>query len=490
MKERNGVEIGTNRREDVSTRSIRGFWSFPGSDTYQVPGTLIIEPSGRMELALEGGGVDVDFMNSQTARTVHGEGDRGQKVTLPEVYCTNTETSISSTQSSPGTSPIKRQTWVSFEALIGRTFFDPREARVTFLSISTQKLHEWIGHLPFDFDNSDRRFAVSVELPPRATFEVLGASGTVGWREGGHSATAYRWIVEINSDITLELSESVTLEEAWSQWVSPIVQFILICHGENDRIESLNISTDKKEELASDITVPQTFEWINASWRGLASPSRAAYTGQHLLPYELVTSKINELIPRWFDLYRAAKYPIMQHLAPQLTDAEPFMEEKFATRVRSLESFHRDIHAGEYMDSSEFSAIVDEVAESYYDQWVDAGRQRLGQFFRDRLKHANEYSLKKRLDLLLEDSGDLLASDPESWRNAHRRIVATRDSLTHRSQFGEDLTHEEIAYVLSYLDELFSASVLRALGFDRREVDKALNRRSSRSFRIPGHVKF
>lgn len=487
---RNGLEINATNSNRDPFRGVTGLWSIPGRDGRPVPGTLSIDLDFSMKLTLAGGVLN-DPMELDRPLVIHGEADDGKKITILGAYCTHSTSSSQAAQ--PSTSPlsrIRKQTWHAHEALIGRTFFDPQIGRVSCLVLSTERLPEWLGRLPFDFDFSEDRSEVSVQLPDRTPFEVRGAQGSIGWREGGQSLNTHNITARVEADICVQFPAAITLEESWTHWVAPLMQLILLCHGEGDRIHALHFSTGNDLEMAPGVDVPEKFEWVQSSWRGAAPPSQAKWDGNHLLPFSQAKGTFEEIIKRWFAIYEMARFPIMQHLAPQLSDIEPFLEEKFATRVRSLESFHRDVHGGLYMDPKQFSAIVDDLAFSHQDQTIDDGKQNLGAFFKARLQHANEFSLKKRLDLLLEDSGEVLNSDPENWRKAHRRIVSTRDSLTHRSRLGSDLSDEEAAHILEYLDELFRASVLRALGFDYSQVDAALSRRPSRHFRFHGVVNF
>jgi hypothetical protein len=88
------------------------------------------------------------------------------------------------------------------------------------------------------------------------------------------------------------------------------------------------------------------------------------------------------------------------------------------------------------------------------------------EFLHSRLQHANDPSLRERLDALIAECGEPITGLVNRYDRFVRRVVETRNVLTHRgSQGGERrFDTDELFYAQKTCAALFAIVVLRAVG--------------------------
>lgn len=151
---------------------------------------------------------------------------------------------------------------------------------------------------------------------------------------------------------------------------------------------------------------------------------------------------------------------------------------KFLTLMQALETFHRTVHGGYFLDPVEYrDRIVPHMKNSIPTGIEPDHRQSL----ESRLTFGNEYSLRKRLKQLFGelscDCQSLVTSEPSTFVN---RIIATRNYLTHYSDsVGQDvLDGVDVVNAFIKLRLLLHILILKEIGIEDERINQAFAERS------------
>ena len=474
-----------------SKRVHEGLWHLPEDPESAIRGTLTVTDS-QILLTLVGGGFDwpPDDLSPPTYPVIWGICDDGSRVSLMEAHLGRTEfRDGTSEETGLPTRRIQAQHFYAYDALIGHSLFDPETHQVKDVIFRTTLLPTWLGPLKFDVPRDNPDFAIKLETPEKLQVRLDGADMLVGWGEGRLHLGEHRCALSVEPFVRVSVDNPVGLDELWDHWITPLVLFLMLCHGDSDRLEQVQVITTGVERLSTGIEYPAALQWHRIAWRRTEAPSDARHRLLHLLPYDLYKTSLQALVPAWLSVYSRTKYPLLRHFSRQFSDQRLFAELDFASRVGTLEAFHRDLYGGTYEEPQDFSGIIKEVRSRFKGRTIDNGQQDLGTFLQDRLRRANELSLKRRLDALLADAGDVLQRDSRRKQGRHSAIVSTRDAITHTQSIGVHLNLQELVEELPYLQELMQASMLRALELPPSEVDQALMRHRGRAHQWPPPIE-
>ena len=156
-----------------------------------------------------------------------------------------------------------------------------------------------------------------------------------------------------------------------------------------------------------------------------------------------------------FNLYFAVSSSRFMHL-----------EGGFLFLVHGIESLHRRSSSETRMPVEEFNAAVETVLQGSPDA--------LRCLVQEKLKYANEISLRKRIRQMIGQFNDLFGS--KSTRNRFiNRVVSTRNYLTHYDAAIKDeavTDPEELLRLHFRLEALIQLHLLRLLGIDYAHIRK------------------
>jgi hypothetical protein len=177
---------------------------------------------------------------------------------------------------------------------------------------------------------------------------------------------------------------------------------------------------------------------------------------EHLIPYTRVESELPAVLARWIELARDNRSAMVQYFAGALAQSA-YMEEIFLSTVRALEIWHRGVAGGTVMPSADFDSLLLLVRDAVpATDWT---------FLQARLQHANELSLKQRLDAMVAESEDPLAGLVGTFARFTRRVVDTRNVFTHSGTQGDrPFDDHELFFAQKTCAVLFSLVVLQTAG--------------------------
>jgi hypothetical protein len=176
-----------------------------------------------------------------------------------------------------------------------------------------------------------------------------------------------------------------------------------------------------------------------------------------------------DLMEAWFSLYDKAAYPLQEYFLSDVFEGPSVFEEDFARSVRCLEVYHRVTKGGEYLPRGVFNDLVGRLKDAAHDVSERS-------FVAMRMNFANELTLKQRLEDLIAHSCGLLEMEVGRRPKFVRRVVDTRNNITHQSTTGEFFSPPQMAEARDILRRIMRANILRDIGFAEDEVQAALVR--------------
>ena len=154
------------------------------------------------------------------------------------------------------------------------------------------------------------------------------------------------------------------------------------------------------------------------------------------------------------------------------------MESKFLSLVQGIETLHRRNSQEVQMLEKEFSNLKDEILKAISDDnkksWIE-----------EKLRYANELSLRKRLKQMLESFKDLFGNSKR--RNAFiGKVVDTRNYFTHydsslesKAAGGTDLWKLSMK-----LEALFQLHFLRLIEIDANTIKSIVNENQNLRYKL------
>jgi len=153
-----------------------------------------------------------------------------------------------------------------------------------------------------------------------------------------------------------------------------------------------------------------------------------------------------------------------------------FLETRFLTVAQALETYHRRIIGGKYVEDAEWEQVrpclTEALPPSVHSEFRDSITQRL--------RYLNEYSLRRRLADLCrecEQLGSFQILEPRAFVNA---FVDTRNYLTH---FDERLRHEamrgrDLVRAIERGRSLLEICLLKEIGMDQANISRLVSSNS------------
>ncbi|WP_449603906.1 ApeA N-terminal domain 1-containing protein [Paenibacillus sp. Marseille-Q9583] len=192
------------------------------------------------------------------------------------------------------------------------------------------------------------------------------------------------------------------------------------------------------------------------------------------LPFSTIRNNTNELINSWFeksetfaaifDLFFGTKYNFFL-----------FPKNKFLSNMQALESYHRIAFGpgNTIMSSDEFNIFKTKMFE-LIDQNVDVDH---AQELKDKLKHLNDMTLRKRLTELVRIDKVRLDRLFKANQNFIYKCVEIRNNMTHLDNRGEeeDITQNDWRELIKRTSIILELCFLNELGASEEIKDSYIN---------------
>ncbi len=439
---------------------IKGYWWLTETPENRIPGTLSFSPSELVSLELMGSLAKLDNPNPQREDFINpsmimGVSLGGEPVTIAN--CTQ----VRSTGSLAGMSTSR---FTGYFAYIGVHFSSEEKVKFRELSLSFYNLDEWFSKSAFTTQSSksgSRVVTYEQPSPVRTTvgdfhidFVVFGPSESIG--RFTHVNISQEARINIWSDVEKSMDEFLP-------FIRHLQNFLTLGMANPTFVREVTGFTEtRKEEPAFYYPVK-----IYYPADGLKPNTVDVQYFQMMFTLPAIEEQIQQILEKWIFKADIIK-PVYDLYFSALYNPSIYLEFEFLSLAQAVETYHRQIYGGKFQSDQTFkdglykilvAAIPTDIPEDFRNS-LEGGR----------LKFANEYSLRKRLQLLsrhLRQNLNINFLQNRDLCNAFAQKVAdTRNYLTHYSpelkdnaaKPGEglhDLTQElRLVLQICFLEEL------------------------------------
>jgi len=189
-----------------------------------------------------------------------------------------------------------------------------------------------------------------------------------------------------------------------------------------------------------------------------------------LVPFEAVQGSLPEVIQRWHQL-AAKTSPAALLYVSSLYKPNQYLEATFLSLVQSAEVFHRRYYGGTYLPQDQFEADVLPRLQAAIPGTLE---RRVRSPLVHRLSFLNEFSLAKRLKLMIQNHADVFDEYVPGTGGKIRGIVDARNRFTHYSSTSCDQTPKprDLFLYIDILRMLVELEMMLAAGVERRTLHR------------------
>lgn len=194
-----------------------------------------------------------------------------------------------------------------------------------------------------------------------------------------------------------------------------------------------------------------------------------------LFTYKDISNRFGTLLRNWFEKMDLLE-PVYNLYFATLWNPRMYLEDRFLSLVRAIESFHRRIYGGKYLTDEDYGGVYDSLTAAIPGGISSELKERLKEY----LKYGNEFSLRKRLKEIF-DKYQVLNEFIENRDGFVEKVVNTRNYLTH---YDKDLEKqaakgEELYYLTEKIKLCVEVLLFTELGFTLDEVKAFFKKRIS-----------
>ena len=470
-----------------------GFFWLPDDDENKIPGILRISESG--EITVEVSQFSESRFYAFNKRRLGGAPDR-LNVTLT---LNRSENRIDRVVGIIGNDLIT----------LDKCLYDNWKLDLLAVGVSTSTIHATRAFIGVNYDEGEEIAFSTLEFSMEGLDEWLSFSGFQterNWEEGSHSIH-FRFPKEIALNLpdgielkfffrlahSLVFTEGHITQKAYislkSKKLRPLEDFLdLVFKLHNflcfaiDKTVSIDSVTGYSSEITQEYQDGQKREIpIKIYERNEPNSETKLKIHQHnmLFGYGNVSDQLEEILIKWLENYEISKPAFNLYFASK-SGGHKYLEGKFLSLAQGIETLHRRNFQGTRMPEDEFRNLIDTILNAVPDdgqrQWID-----------EKLKYANELSLRNRIKQMIEPFKDLYGNKKE--RNSFiSKVVDTRNYLTHFDSSLEDKAAgvEDLWKLCLKLEVLFQLHFLRLIGID----DNAIKSMVHENFALRNNLGF
>lgn len=446
-----------------------GNWWIPGYEDQSCRGVLSFVPDRGAHLSI----VDSEIFPAQSPGpgeygqypVINGVTAEGKWVTLLDSF------DLQGKWRSPG---WNEKTIFSNIILDGCHITRKDDIRFYSGNISFANLHRWMGLSGFKFSRPKRRnrknyfqFRVDYRVPPSVKFKMDDKIKGEIW-----SSVNYSPGLSLDGEFSFKQGEALKIRWQQAQNIDDVIGFfrdisVLLSFvvQEDCPIAFCNLKTRyvsrvprRKSPIIRVYFYQKEFKepksgsfqrWLFSFEDIMHDP------GIFFQSWSTVRQKITDLIYLYREATHVTKQPV---------------ETEFLFLCQAVESYHQRFVGGQYVPKRE-AARIRKILEAAIPDGLDS---ELEKALRSRLRFLNEYSLRTRIEGLVERNKDALNILCPEFRPNIARLIRLRNQITHRSNFRElkEKDFEDIRYFSQALGCIFELSVLGELGFDQGAIMK------------------
>jgi len=366
---------------------------------------------------------------------------------------------MASISNSQGGETTRLQEFDTYETLVGEHFDKPRAAAFDHVIVELRCLPAWVD-VPIAFvdrpHNPGESWTLDVTDVNALTAQVpeLGQV-SLGRRTMTRSGRG-RASVEFEPQWELALTEPMVLGDLLEEFVAPILFLMTLVTGERESVVKVSLVSTNEDGQS-------VVEWHGMNWISYRVSRECPFLRSPHIPYSTFAERFDQVVPNWFRFHRVAREAMTTYFSGHMANNR-FAEDTFSNTVRSLEAWHRSYDKGLYIDETTYKALVNAMLAVLPEGHC--------QHFHDRLMHANEISLKKRVEAMVVMAGPQIAGAIAQFDKFARRVVDTRNAQAHRAELGDSFEPGELVTATYLLAAVLDGVIARQIGFTDADLVK------------------
>lgn len=458
----------------MNSFELSGIWWVPEKSGVQIAGTLRYNPVEGAYLDLIGSFKNLPNLANLSSPDIVLGFAGGKAITLYK--CVESRTNMNM---SVGVPVMMSTSYFANIVFLGHHF--QREGDVVFTSVSVNYsyLEEWtrITGIKFNLTADENRqlakYDVSYSFPDKIVNKLKDFDVTItySFRDGGDRLKSIEFIQTTYLEITP--STPTNFNEYHSKFLYHLQNLLslgigcavypLEIKGSNNNCKTV---LKNGKTFLSDISIFYRLGKIPDFTKKLHPLDALFYYSDIVFGFENCLKNWfskSELLAPVYDLYFATLYnPAM------------YLQHEFLSLVQSIESYHRRVFGGEYVSKDEYRPILETLKRSIPADVDNAFRESL----KYRMQYLYEYSLKKRLEKIIEYCGNTLNTIIPDKSEFIEDVYNTRNFLTHYDKELEDKTKkgDELYKRTKQLKFLIETCLLKELGFSDENIFKIVSR--------------
>lgn len=455
----------------IEEREFRGNWWLPETPEREVGGVATFSQDDGVQLEVFSAlnpEVEAGFTSELVEHnTVLGRSTDNDRVTIQGAMYSGGKSTISRE------SGVRTEEYVADMLLDGAHFTD--EVRFDQIDLHYPLLWKWAGrtgvtHVPA-FDDDGMHESSSIEYSPPEAVTVDLDTAELGLKTGATITPAPD--LSISEQTTFNIipkSGTVTLEES-QEYQSQLQDFLTLATGSELPAEKL---VGRIEIERPDLDDP-AFHDVDVMYQTGSDLDRPGSRRPYRWNFEFsdIEDRFETVMNEWFEKYEALN-PVNQLYFSTKYNSNMYTENEFLTLTRAIEAYHRIVYGGQYLPNDEYEEYKAELAETIHDDYP------IG--FKDHLKDgtfefANEYSLRKRLGLLIDKHIDTLSVLPVDIAEMSGDITDARNALTHRNQHDEIHETHDFVTLTWVARALLEVVLLSEIDIPEAQVRERIGRR-------------
>jgi hypothetical protein len=442
----------------------KGIWWLPDKPERKLVGTLKYSPRDGGELELVGGFASlkelVDGVWVMAPSVILGVEQDGKKITL--LHC------VQKTWATGGGYAI-----CSFSAQVvcmGAHYTTPQEMVFAGLWVHYSHLDEWANQSFFTFEEEGDLRRVT-HTKPKEVLATIDDRAVVSVsscrRERWHHTPTRAISIEYDAKIGFDLAHNATLSE-YTRLVQTVQVFLALAVGE--AVYPLHMTSTQPVQLPGGRTAASPVQiWLPS----LRIPDAEREVSQNDMLFTLadIAGKFGPILNKWFENAELLEPVYNLYFG---TMSAPMMSEepRFLSLTQAMESFHRRRYAGAYLSRDEYTPVYERLLESIPQSVAGPHRDAL----KTRLFYGNEFSLRKRLEEIIDSHQELLGPIIGDRESFVFQVKQTRNYLTH---YDEDIKNKggvaegaDLFALRQQLASVLEVCLLSDLGFTGEELKR------------------
>ena len=458
--------------------SLGGYWWLPDKPDQKIYGTLRYQPEAAPELTLEGSFKEFtpDASDYLSNVVIHGMTPDGIACTLVDAY------QKSNRMHMPG---ITTSEFFCNRLFVGKEYIMPDVDTFESAIVEFSDMTSWLFRNPFDRkisekEGTERVWGITYTVPKLISHSVKSIQATIKFDSLVTSTGENQSRILSHTDY-VKFRPNTKQNLDW--YLNAIFNFRILLSfliGEPIDLISIKLCTKKRmfrkkyRRNYVDFCIPH---YISEKTRKLHPPDI-------LIPYPFIKKKFERYLNDWYRKADEIKITCQLLFGVLVQKGIP-IDFQFLALIQAFESYHRSKKDDKYLPGNSYNSIQKVIVKAIPNSVSSDHRAAL----KSRIKYGNEYSLRKRFNLILNSIHDsfrqkIIINDV----NFVNKIVSTRNYLTHRDDSDKKnvMNPKEMLRASDSLKVLLMVLILSELGLDFSTLEKAIsaNWRFKRMLRI------